>query len=1274
MRARVVVLWAASVLWMGCDGEGSVEGDTDASIGFGDAQPQDAQPHEDASPDDAGDPTAPGTVLFTLPVMRTAHTNGHMMFQLVVEGGEADAVELYVDGSLLVRLVEPYTYTWDTRGTPQGEYEIEARAWRDGEVVSTDHRTLVVDRTPPTLQWHAPADGEDGVRLSDPIVLSFSEPVDPPTVNTGSIMVFSEGRRLPRSVALSPEGDTVSVRLSSGLPAFPADVTVRVDSGVSDRAGNPLANDVEFTFNMPEWVESADLGGVPGMHQPLRIAAGPDGELWLLFLERPEPAITGNDTLRVARHRDGVWEVLPGTPSRGLRIQTGELDLAFSADATPVVVLPLLATDEDPFQTALSRFDGSQWVGLDDGGRPEYWTEPTTRRALGVAPGGNVYLATATEDAGVRVALYDGETWSMVGEGWSAASSVALLMDDETPIVAFADNLDNPNFPWITVVVDHVVRWDGSAWQPEGVINQGLCTDLQLAKAPHGVVAFCSEGSGSWTRCNIHASWQQSTWHWAPVAQLTGHCRAAFSESDGYTAVTTEIVYSSTSGAATQGSYPPAFQSAASHPRAPKVHVSDATHGHRIVRPNWLVATDPVLEDPGPISDPSCDCDDGLDCTDDLCIDGECVHSPVHTRCAPGDYCAVGAGCTTGGSCRAPEDCGQPEPCVYGACIDGRCMYSIFDADGDGRPPASCGGMDCDDLDPTVFPGAPEVCNGIDNDCDGVPDSPNADDFCGDGFQCIGGACGCPATRLECSVHSGTICVDPLTHPSHCGVCGNVCTNNRECASGTCQCIDGFSPCSETVCRDLQNDRLNCGECGYRCGVGASCIEGTCECDEPGETRCTQTSTPYCADLASSTVDCGECGLRCLVSSTCDEGQCGVRGEARSAYVGNTHISTGNTVHDPSLAMDPDGHFIVTAEAPSTFYHYSSEHHREHLSSSGYFVLKADPPHTPQWVQRLWHTGSPARVLTDAEGDVYVVGNFRAWSITIDDTTIPGSSNSGRATGLILKLSGEDGSLLWHEVFPARDISPVAPADASDVAIDDDGNLVVIGTLPVLHDLGGGDLDPADGTGVVYRFAPDGSHLASWRLDDTPSHVSVAPDGNVIVAGTHTVYRFGVDGDLLADFTLPYPIHALAALDDDVLVSVGNVPVARYTWEGEQVWPAAAPMSGWKTTHRIVVAQDGVYLSGGASSSLDIAGDVLEVSGQVGFVARVSRDGAYDAGGTFWTSRTISGRGTASGLVVLGDGQVVAALKGAEHLVLNQQTSLNVFGTGTYVAQFEFAP
>jgi hypothetical protein len=94
--------------------------------------------------------------------------------------------------------------------------------------------------------------------------------------------------------------------------------------------------------------------------------------------------------------------------------------------------------------------------------------------------------------------------------------------------------------------------------------------------------------------------------------------------------------------------------------------------------------------------------------------------------------------------------CAAGEKCSAGACVS-----ETADADGDGSPLA----VDCDDHDRAVHPGAPEVCNGRDDNCDGrVDETFDAD---GDGVP----TCAVLGKGADCDDK------DPAIHPGAIEVC-----------------------------------------------------------------------------------------------------------------------------------------------------------------------------------------------------------------------------------------------------------------------------------------------------------------------------------------------------------------------------------------------------------------------------------------------------------------------------------------------------------------------
>lgn len=152
------------------------------------------------------------------------------------------------------------------------------------------------------------------------------------------------------------------------------------------------------------------------------------------------------------------------------------------------------------------------------------------------------------------------------------------------------------------------------------------------------------------------------------------------------------------------------------------------------------------------------DCDDGNSVNDDGCrsdcrftckADADCDDSSVCTgaeRCDLGTHrCVAGAALT----------CDDANACTKDTCDPkAGCQNKLVDADGDGEAPTSLGpcGKDCNDGNPSVTSTAVEVCDGIDNDCDGLVDEGLLKacyaDGDGDGYgvkSAITTACACPA-------------------------------------------------------------------------------------------------------------------------------------------------------------------------------------------------------------------------------------------------------------------------------------------------------------------------------------------------------------------------------------------------------------------------------------------------------------------------------------------------------------------------------------------------
>lgn len=201
----------------------------------------------------------------------------------------------------------------------------------------------------------------------------------------------------------------------------------------------------------------------------------------------------------------------------------------------------------------------------------------------------------------------------------------------------------------------------------------------------------------------------------------------------------------------------------------------------------------------------------------------------------------------------ATEVCGDGVDNNCNGQVDEGCALCT-DADHDGfYAEAGCNTqIDCDDTNNMINPIAPEICNGVDDNCNGLVDEG----------------------------------IDKSTDVNNCGSCGNVCSYpnaTAACVSGNCQfsqCVGSYADCNNDQtdgCEvDTANDPNNCGSCGNVCGAGQTCTDGACttdclslNCDD--NNACTVDSCDPTSGCVHTPVSDG---TSCATCMTCLDGSC----------------------------------------------------------------------------------------------------------------------------------------------------------------------------------------------------------------------------------------------------------------------------------------------------------------------------------------------------------------------------------------------------------------
>lgn len=308
-------------------------------------------------------------VRWTAPSEAVVYANASLTLQATVEGGTPEAVELREGSVVLARVTTPpYTYSWNTTQVSEGEHHVAAYALRGGQEFASLDRTVIVDRTAPTIATRTPAQGESNVSVRTPIEVTFSEPLKASTVTAANVTLASNGTPVAQSASLSGDGRRLTLTPAASLPT-PSTMTVNLgtpEQPVTDLAGNAVVVGAPWTFSAPVWQAlggaiSAYPGATPAENVVMKLDL--DGKPVIAWSEFDGTA----KNIHVAQWNGASWAQLGGALSALSSAQTDTDHPALVITPTGQIIVAWdekLSSGEAGSSVYLRKWSNGTWTPL----------------------------------------------------------------------------------------------------------------------------------------------------------------------------------------------------------------------------------------------------------------------------------------------------------------------------------------------------------------------------------------------------------------------------------------------------------------------------------------------------------------------------------------------------------------------------------------------------------------------------------------------------------------------------------------------------------------------------------------------------------------------------------------------------------------------------------------------------------------------------------------------------------------------------------------------